>query len=481
MTEYLEQYPWLLPLIVAAPVITMTWRYLRMIWNYLSSQIIRTAEFEGLLSTAVMCYLWENSRKSVPMHPRKFSSWFLYVRTKKAYHVVPFELLSGGGALFFFGWVPVWVTQASDKHDNKEQTTGSDDNSTLTIRYFRPALRVEAILKDACNFFNEVKDADNAERDQARKRDRFEVCRRVGSRGKSGGSENSIRAEPQVGRDTQPDKLHMRKRRPLGYKWDELGEEMRVEGESPFDFLAYPPNVLNEVKRVGKWLDHKEWYAERRIPWRLGIKLVGPPGSGKSSLCRSIGEEYNLPVYLFDLASMTNEDFIHMWEASVWRSPCMIVFEDIDAVFKGRTNKTNKDSMTQGLTFDCMLNCISGVGKNDGILLVITTNIEADIDTALTRNGRIDIELTLDGIDEACRRRVVNVVLSGIEEELRERVVREGHNDQPADFHNRCIRAAEKWVWEHEINVDVFPDMSPEASAERMFGSVRVETETSRI
>src|SRR4029079_15091109 len=105
--------------------------------------------------------------------------------------------------------------------------------------------------------------------------------------------------------------------------------------------------------------------------------------------------------------------------------------EDIDNVFHGRENIARKHSpmplflgggrkddegrdpapMPTPLTFDCLLNCLDGVERSDGIFTIITTNDVSKIDPAMgqprklpdggvefisTRPGRIDkaVELT---------------------------------------------------------------------------------------
>src|SRR5204863_3788660 len=76
--------------------------------------------------------------------------------------------------------------------------------------------------------------------------------------------------------------------------------------------------------------------------------------------------------------------------------------------------------MPTPLTFDCLLNCLDGVERSDGIFTIITTNDISKIDAALgqprklpdgavefisTRPGRIDkaVELTYMEVDDKKR------------------------------------------------------------------------------
>ena len=132
--------------------------------------------------------------------------------------------------------------------------------------------------------------------------------------------------------------------------------------------------------------------------------------------------------------------------------PCMAVIEDIDAVFHGRTNVVGKEQ--QNLTFDCLLNCLDGIQKCDGLFVAITTNQLDKIDPALgcpdrgisSRPGRIDRTLHLGplGFDE--RVKIASRILFD-RVDLQIRAVEEGDGDTVAQFQERCSRYALSSFW----------------------------------
>lgn len=126
--------------------------------------------------------------------------------------------------------------------------------------------------------------------------------------------------------------------------------------------------------------------------------------------------------------------------------PCLALIEDIDAVFHGRENVAVASG--PALTFDCLLNCLDGVQRSDGLLTVITTNHLEQIDPAIaqpgligSRPGRIDRLIRLAGMDEAGRRKIARRVLRDHLAVVDE-VCLEGADDTPAQFQERCARLA---------------------------------------
>ncbi len=230
------------------------------------------------------------------------------------------------------------------------------------------------------------------------------------------------------------------------------------EGQSPFTGYPFPDEVGEAIKELQCWLANEKWFRSKSIPWRRGWLLYGPPGTGKSTLVRALGMFFDLPVYIFDLSSMTNNDFVRSWDQMMSNTPCIALVEDMDAVFNGREYV---GSMTQGvahLTYDCILNCISGVKAADGVFLVVTTNHVDKMDVALgipnregksTRPGRIDKAIHLGNMAEPQRRLLARHILSDYPE-LVEETVKLGDGETAAQFQARCAQLALSKFWTDE-------------------------------
>jgi SpoVK/Ycf46/Vps4 family AAA+-type ATPase len=213
------------------------------------------------------------------------------------------------------------------------------------------------------------------------------------------------------------------------------------------------------IRKVRFWFDNKDWYKERQIIWKLGLLLYGKPGSGKTSLIRALGEDLDIPVHTFDLASMDNSDFISAWTSTRKDSPRIIVLEDFDTVFHGRENIIPDSTLEYGT----ILNAIDGLEREHGLLLFITTNHVGQIDEAMgipnkgeesmsTRPGRIDIVMEMKDLDRAGRLKIALRILKG-EDEIAEVMTDRYSSDTPAQFQYRCMQKALeiKWGIEDEV------------------------------
>lgn len=153
------------------------------------------------------------------------------------------------------------------------------------------------------------------------------------------------------------------------------------------------------------FLEAEHWYAQRGIPWRRGFLLHGPAGTGKTSLVKALASELNLNLCLVNLASerVTDDSLAELLACAPPRS--LLLFEDIDALFAGRTQL----AAAPKLTFSGLLNAIDGVAAQEGRLLVMTTNHPEQLDPALIRPGRVDRQVEIGLADG---RRAARMVLT---------------------------------------------------------------------
>jgi hypothetical protein len=427
---------------------------------------------------AVIAYLIAHYRRSRNYDKMYGASWE-YQRDGR-YGLIPYEVYGNRTLILWNGWFPFLF---SNQVENKAATAkGNGDSSGSgmkvysTITFVRGTLDVEKILKAACDARNNISWA--VEDEQTATKNRF-CIHHVPPRGdnnESGGSSDGL-AWYQQGNY-----------RLLSHNPDQLGKARTNNGKA-LDGLIFPQRVKDLIREIELWRKSKEWYLDKGIPWKRGWLLYGPPGTGKTALARAFAEDLNMPIYVYNLAEMGNHELMKSWTEMQTNTPCIALIEDIDNVFHGRENVVrrpglfpmmmtekkdgdgDKDKAGRGplgalLTFDCLLNCLDGVERADGIFTIITTNDLTKIDPALglprklpdgttefisTRPGRIDKAVELTYMEPADKKRMATRILGAYEAEHLEMAEFIDKfpdlEETPAQFQERCAQVALKCFW----------------------------------
>jgi hypothetical protein len=284
---------------------------------------------------------------------------------------------------------PVWLGAL------ERTPPGSKAADYVVISYVRGTLDIERLLLDAADHADALENAN----DKAHQK-RFGVMHFWGSSG-AGAADAEAPSESAGGFG-----YFTFGARPLRWAREDLG----VTSRGGVSALVPSPAQRRVAAEVAEWMGAREWYKSRGIPWRFGVLLEGPPGSGKTAIARAVAEEYDLPVKILNLAQMTNQQLHNAWSACRKGAPCMVVIEDVDRIFDGDKCVSRDDGK---LTFDALLNVIDGLEQADGILLVITTNHGEKIDPALARPGRIDSRIEIGSLDFAARLALAKRIVCG--------------------------------------------------------------------
>src|SRR5207244_9320578 len=118
---------------------------------------------------------------------------------------------------------------------------------------------------------------------------------------------------------------------------DELGKATFQKG-SALGNLIFPERIKNLIREIELWRNSRSWYRDKGIPWKRGWLLYGPPGTGKTALARAFAEDLNMPIYVFNLAEISNFELIKAWSDMQVNVPCIALIQALANVFHGRTN-----------------------------------------------------------------------------------------------------------------------------------------------
>lgn len=147
-----------------------------------------------------------------------------------------------------------------------------------------------------------------------------------------------------------------------------------------------------------------------------GILLSGPPGTGKTLLARAAACEANVP-FLSVAGSSFQEKFAGLGAARVRRlfararklAPCVIFIDEIDALGRKRGRGGDSASADQDQTLNQLLVEMDGFEQLSGVVVIASTNRPDILDSALTRPGRFDREITVNLADMRGREQILRV------------------------------------------------------------------------
>ena len=436
----------------AIAAVVASWQHIKGFLYKIFSLLVVTVRLDGgPMGEGTIAYCF-SKLKRLSWGDRFFSSWYMYVKQDKKRRSVAFEDLTKRSGLFLYGKVPILL-------GIKSESVNGGDSKEASFSYIRGTLNLEKFLSMSHTYYNE-KSQENITQEKSR----FRVVRMSGAGSIIGRRhQNSDSGDPpaEVSNSTREDTttFTLGSRKLIDLVPSDIGIDVIDKG-SAFEALAFPKEIIDVYDEICKWKNSEKWYRDRNIPWRRGVLFYGKPGTGKSSLAKALAYDLDVPVYVFDLSTMSNDELVSNWNRMKGFVPCISLIEDIDGVFEGRDNKL-KD-FGGGLTFDCLLNCLSGIDSNDGVFTIVTTNRVDTLDEAIgvprtdkhingtfisTRPGRIDRAIELCILDEECRRKIAVKILDCFPEFV-EKIVADGEGDTGAQFQERCTQIALKKYWE---------------------------------
>ncbi|OSD01560.1 hypothetical protein PYCCODRAFT_485041 [Trametes coccinea BRFM310] len=190
---------------------------------------------------------------------------------------------------------------------------------------------------------------------------------------------------------------------PWGLEWKPFGQPRR---KRPLRSVVLEEGIAEKIKSdVEAFLQRRQWYADRGIPYRRGYLLHGPPGSGKSSFIQALAGELNYDICVLNLSErgLADDKLIHLLANTPERS--FVLIEDIDAAFNKRV-QTSADGYQSSVTFSGFLNALDGVASGEERIIFMTTNHPERLDPALIRPGRVDLAVLIDDASPRQARRL---------------------------------------------------------------------------
>jgi AAA+ superfamily predicted ATPase len=179
----------------------------------------------------------------------------------------------------------------------------------------------------------------------------------------------------------------------------------------------YGDEIRAIEKRIRFFMNHRDWYDNKGIPYQLGLLLSGIPGAGKTSVIRAIANLTKRHIINVNFANITTatqlKNLFYSEKLQVYTDNSLsnsqsyfipieqrlYVLEEIDTIgdiVKQRTKEQMDhpvNPLNDELTLGEILTVLDGTMEVPGRIVIMTTNHPEVLDAALIRPGRIDVKV----------------------------------------------------------------------------------------
>ncbi|KAJ3219934.1 hypothetical protein HDU67_008463 [Dinochytrium kinnereticum] len=169
--------------------------------------------------------------------------------------------------------------------------------------------------------------------------------------------------------------------------WDNVGA---LEGVRDELRMA----IVEPVKRP-------EFFKRVGISKPMGVLLYGPPGCGKTLLAKAVANEsccnfisVKGPELLNKYVGESERGIRQVFARAASSSPCIIFFDELDAICPARSNDTENQSTSR--LVNTLLTELDGMQGRSQVYIIAATNRPDMIDPAMLRPGRLDKTLYVD-------------------------------------------------------------------------------------
>ena len=188
-----------------------------------------------------------------------------------------------------------------------------------------------------------------------------------------------------------------------------------------FNFIRRDVDILEKIawnqdvklkleKDVLKFIDILPILREKKLPCSRGVILSGPPGTGKTMMCKAIAGQANITTMLISSEFIKQRsDIKNAFRTARRLAPTLLIIEDVDAA--GTVSRAYSDHPLLGE----YLQSLDGMEENNGVIVLATTNHTENMDPALTdRPGRFDRIIEVQTPDSEMRSKIYENLLDRV-------------------------------------------------------------------
>jgi AAA+ superfamily predicted ATPase len=185
------------------------------------------------------------------------------------------------------------------------------------------------------------------------------------------------------------------------------------EVEMTLDDLVLTADQENEIVKIMKAIEHREYLATIGLREIGKLLYVGPPGTGKTTTARALAHELDLPFVEVKLSMVTSQylgetakNVEKTFEVAKRLSPCILFIDEFDFVAKTRNSD---EHVALKRAVNTLLKSIDEVSLiDDEVLLIGATNHPDQLDAAAWR--RFDEIVNFPKPDSLMRADILRIV-----------------------------------------------------------------------
>jgi hypothetical protein len=185
---------------------------------------------------------------------------------------------------------------------------------------------------------------------------------------------------------------------------------IKILGRPPQQAPILGEKVEEDVRAaLLDFMEHREALKRSGLSTKRGVLLVGPPGTGKTTIVRWLLNK--APDYTALLVRGESPNHIRLvFQLARGLSPSLVLLEDVDLL------ATNRYQNSLALFLGALMTEMDGVEQNEDVVVVMTSNDPSEMEAALIRRpGRIDRIIDVGCPEDPVRQRLIEHFLPNTE------------------------------------------------------------------
>lgn len=174
----------------------------------------------------------------------------------------------------------------------------------------------------------------------------------------------------------------------------------------PLSTLFFNDDIKDRIiNHLDTWLKSEDIYKSRGLIFKTGILLYGTKGTGKSSLATAIATYLNCSLISIDCTTFQYLNISEITDTiNADNDRYVVLLDEIDTLFTTREEDDLSD--TDKAKAAKLLSFLDSQESPTNVIFVATTNYIDRLDPAAIREGRFDLKIELNDINENAARKM---------------------------------------------------------------------------